>query len=55
MKEDFSIFLRALMIAGLPLKKNVLTTLAKSILVPFGLAAVISTTYAAIQNKIVQL
>ena len=54
LKEDFSIFLRVLMIAGIPLMKNVLTALAKSILVPLGLAAVVSTTDAAIQNKIVQ-
>ena len=54
LKEDFSIFLRVLMIAGIPLMKNVLTALAKSILVPLELAAVVSTTDAAIQNKIVQ-
>ena len=42
------------MIVDLPLMKNVLTALAKSILVPLVLAAVVSTTNAAIQNKIIQ-
>ena len=43
-------FLRPLMTAVLPVMKYVLTTLAKSVLIPLGLAA--SATDAAIQNKI---
>ena len=45
-------FLRPLMTAGLPLMKNVLTPLAKSVLIPLGLKAVASATDAAIQKKI---
>ena len=41
------------MVAGLPLKKNVLTLLAKSILLPFALTAGTSATDAAIQKKII--
>ena len=51
-KGGFLNFLRPLMTAGLPLTKNVLTTLAKSILVLLGLTAVASATDAAIQKKI---
>ena len=43
-------FLRPLMTAVLPVMKYVLTTLAKSVLIPLGLAA--SATDATIQNKI---
>ena len=39
------------MTARLPLMKNELTPLAKSVLIPFGLAAVASATDAAIQKK----
>ena len=42
-------FLRTLMTAGLRLIKNVLTPLAKSVLVPLGLTAAASTTDAVIQ------
>ena len=45
-------FFRPLLSAGLPLMKNVFTTLAKSVLVPLGLTATALTTNAAIQNKI---
>ena len=37
---------------GLPLTKNVLKLLAKSILIPLGLTPAASTTYAAIQMEI---
>ena len=37
---------------GLPLIKNVLTLLAKNILVPLGLTAPASATYAGIQKQI---
>ena len=39
------------MTAGLPLMKSVLTSLAKSALLPFGLLTVMSATDAAIQKK----
>ena len=42
-------FLRTLMTASLRLIKNVLTPLAKSVLVPLGLTAAASTTDAVIQ------
>ena len=56
-KEDlkergFLNFLRPLISAGLPLMKNVLTPLAKSILISFGLTAGVSATDAAIQKKL---
>ena len=44
-------FLRPLMTAGLPLLKNVLTLLAKSILIPLGLTAAALATDAANQKK----
>ena len=40
------------MTAELPLMKNVLTPLAKNILLPFGLSAGMSAADAAIQKKI---
>ena len=40
------------MTAGLPLMKNVLTPLAKSVLLPLRLAAAASATDAAIQKNI---
>ena len=40
------------MTAGLPLMKNVLTPLAKNILLPFGLSAGMSAADAAIQKEI---
>ena len=40
------------MSAGLPLMKNVLTPLAKCVLMPLGLPAAMSATDAAIQNNI---
>ena len=48
----FPNFLRPLMTAGLPLMKNVLTPLSKSVLVPVGLTAAASATDAAIQKKV---
>ena len=39
------------MTAGLPLMKSVLTTLAKNVLLPFGLSAGMSAVDAAIQKK----
>ena len=44
-------FLRPLMTAGLPLMKNVLTQLAKNVLLPFGLSAWVSATDTAIQKN----
>ena len=49
---EFLNFLRPLMTAGLPLMKSALTPLAKSILIPLGLLAGMSTAVAAIQKKI---
>ena len=40
------------MTAVLPLMKTVLTRVAKSVLLPLGLSAVLSTADAAIQKKI---
>ena len=40
------------MAAGLPLMKNAVTSLAKSVLVPLGSTAVASTTDAGIKKKI---
>ena len=37
---------------GLPLKKNVNKSLAKSVLIPLGLIAAVSVTNAGIQTKI---
>ena len=45
-------FLRPLMTAGLPLMKNVLSPLAKSVLVPLGLTAAASATDVTIPKKI---
>ena len=45
-------FLRPLITAGLPIMKNVLTPLAKIVLIPLGLTAAASATDAAIQKKI---
>ena len=45
-------FLRPLMIAGLPLRKNVLTLLAKNLLMSLIVSAAMSATDAAIQKKI---
>ena len=44
--------LHPLMKVGLPLTENVLTILAKNILMPLGLAAATPATDAAIQKKI---
>ena len=51
-KGEFVNFVRLLLIAGLPLMKNVLTPLAEIILVPLVLTVAASVTDAAIQNKI---
>ena len=48
----FLSFLVLLMTTGLPLMKNVLTPLAKSVFIPLGLTAAASTTDADIQKKI---
>ena len=45
-------YLGPLMRVGLPLMKNVLTTLAKSVLISLGFTAVASATNAAIQKKL---
>ena len=49
-ERGFLDFLRPLMRASLPLKKNVLTSLAKNILLPFGLSAGLSASHAATQK-----
>ena len=46
----FLIFLRPLMSFGLPLMKNVVTALAKSVLIPLGLTTVASAADAVIQK-----
>ena len=51
-EEGFLNFLRPLIKAGLPLMKNVLTLLAKGVLVPLESTAAESATDAAIQKKI---
>ena len=45
-------FLIPLMTTGLPLMKSILMTLAKSVLLPFGLSAGIAATDSLIQKKI---
>ena len=50
-KGGFLSFFKPLMVVGLPLMKNVLTPLAKSIFVPFGLTIAASAMDAAIQKK----
>ena len=51
-EEGFLNFLRPLIKAGLPLMKNVLTLLAKGVLMPLESTAAESATDAAIQKKI---
>ena len=51
-EEEFLNFFRPLMPAGLPLMQNVLTPLAKSVLIQLGSAAAVSATDLAIQKKI---
>ena len=51
-KGGFINFLKPLMTASLPLMKSVLTPLAKSVLLLFGLTTVMSATDAALQKKI---
>ena len=51
-KEALLNFLGPLMKVGLPLMKNVLTSLAKIVLLPLRLAAIASATDPAIQQKI---
>ena len=50
-KGKFLNFLRPLMTAGSPLMTNVLTSLAKSVLLPFTLMTGLSVTDTAIQKK----
>ena len=50
-KGEFLNFLRPLMTAGSPLMTNVVTSLAKSVLLPFTLMAGLSVTDTAIQKK----
>ena len=50
-KGGFLSFFKPLMVVGLPLMKNVLTPLPKSIFVPFGLTIAASAIDAAIQKK----
>ena len=45
---EFFSFFRPLMTVGLPLMKSVLTPLVTNVLLPFGLSAAMSATYAAI-------
>ena len=45
-------FLRPLLTSGLPLMKNVLILLAKSVLIPLELRAAVSTKDASIQKKV---
>ena len=52
LKGGFLDFLRPLITAGLPLMKSVLTPLAKTVLLPFGLSAAMSATDETIQQKI---
>ena len=49
-EAEFLNFLRPSMTAGLPLMKNVLTPLAKNVLLAFGLTAGMSATDVAIQK-----
>ena len=48
-ERGFLSFLRPLMRVGLPLIKNVLTPIAKSVLIPLGLSAWMSVEDAAIE------
>ena len=48
-QRGFFNFLRPLMIARLPLIKNVITPLGKSVLILLGLTAAASATYAVVQ------
>ena len=50
-ERDFLNFRKPLITGGLPLMKNVLTLLAKSILAQLELTAAASATDAAIQKK----
>ena len=51
-KGEFLKFLKPLFTAGLPLMKNLLTPLAKSVQIPLELSAKMSAAGAAIQKKI---
>ena len=51
-KERLLNFIVQLVKVGLPLMKNVLMLLAKSVLIPLGFMAAVSATVAAIQKKI---
>ena len=51
-EEGFLNFLRTLITAGLPLIKSVLTSVAKSVLLPLNLSTGMSAADAAIQRKI---
>ena len=49
-ERGFLNFVRPLMTAGLPLMKNILTTLTRNFLLPFGLSAGMSSENAVIQK-----
>ena len=51
-KVGFLSFLKPLITAGLPWKKNALTPLAKTVLIPLGLSAGMSAADSAVQKKI---
>ena len=51
-KREFLNFLRSLISVGLPIMKNVLTSLAKNLLVLLGLTTVASAIDTALQNTI---
>ena len=50
-EEGFLNFLRPLMSVILPLMKNILPSLAKSVLIPLGLTIAASATDAAVEKK----
>ena len=53
-EEEFLSFFKPLIKVDLPLMKNVLTTLAESVLIPLVLIAAVTATDAGIQRKIIE-
>ena len=53
-EEEFLSFFKPLIKVDLPLMKNVLTTLAESVLIPLVLIAAATATDAGIQRKIIE-